>query len=232
MVGEYTNKRVGRLIAAGSRSLIDDAVRVISRLKAIHMNEYEDDQEGFNLGTPSDNNDSIGNQLSTFRSIVSQTGAKGPSEAVSMDYARGTISQDFTTTVENLVHMFSRIDQIKDEMNNISGEIEVLTKLEPLGIDLDLLVGYSSITSFVGTCLKPSQITDMKLPEGVLTATNNDIVAVFCTPQHQAMMSSLSGVLWISTTGNPLRPRLSVRSDPRRCECSDGVKPGAHFDRD
>ena len=54
MVGEYTNKRVGRLIAAGSRSLIDDAVRVISRLKAIHMNEYEDDQEGFNLGTPSD----------------------------------------------------------------------------------------------------------------------------------------------------------------------------------
>ena len=42
MVGEYTNKRVGRLIAAGSRSLIDDAVRVISRLKAIHVNEYED----------------------------------------------------------------------------------------------------------------------------------------------------------------------------------------------
>ena len=76
MVGEYTNKRVGRLIAAGSRSLIDDAVRVISRLKAIHVNEYEDDQEGFNLGTPSDNNDSIGNQLSTYRSIVSQTGAK------------------------------------------------------------------------------------------------------------------------------------------------------------
>ena len=191
MVGEYTNKRVGRLIAAGSRSLIDDAVGVISRLKAIHMNEYEDDQEGFNLGTPSDNSDSIGNQLSTYRSIVSQTGAKGPSEAVSMDYARGTISQDFTTTVENLVHMFSRIDQIKDEMNNISGEIEVLTKLEPLGIDLDLLGGYSSITSFVGTCLKPSQITDMKLPEGVLISTNNDIVAVFCTPQHQAMMSSL-----------------------------------------
>ena len=88
MVGEYTNKRVGRLIAAGSRSLIDDAVRVISRLKAIHVNEYEDDQEGFNLGTPSDNNDSIGNQLSTYRSIVSQTGAKGPLEAVSMDYAR------------------------------------------------------------------------------------------------------------------------------------------------
>ena len=34
MVGEYTNKRVGRLIAAGSRSLIDDAVRVISRVKS------------------------------------------------------------------------------------------------------------------------------------------------------------------------------------------------------
>ena len=79
MVGEYTNKRVGRLIAAGSRSLIDDAVRVISRLKAIHVNEYEDDQEGFNLGNPSDNNDSIGNQLSTYRSIVYHTGAKGPS---------------------------------------------------------------------------------------------------------------------------------------------------------
>ena len=53
MAGEYTNKKVGRLIAAGSRTHIDDVVSVISRLNAIHINEYADDQEGFSLGTPS-----------------------------------------------------------------------------------------------------------------------------------------------------------------------------------
>ena len=80
MSGEYTNKKVGRLIAAGSRSAIDDVVSVVSRLKAIHMNEYEDDQEGFSLGSPSSRNDVLGSQVSTYRSIVMQTGATGPSD--------------------------------------------------------------------------------------------------------------------------------------------------------
>ena len=57
-------------------------------------------------------------------SIVSRRVQKAHRRPFHMDYARGTISQDFTTTVENLVHIFSRIDHIKDEMNNISGEIE------------------------------------------------------------------------------------------------------------
>ena len=191
MVGEYTNKRVGRIIAAGSRSLIDDAVKVISRLKAIHMNDYQDDQDGFNLGTPSENNDVLGNQLSTYRSIMAQTEAKGPKETVTLDEARNIINDDFTNTVESLVQMFSRMDEIRDEINNSSSEMEILALLEPLGIDLDLLGGYSSIASFVGVCLKPSLITEIKLPEGVLVANNQDLVAVFCTPQHQAMISSV-----------------------------------------
>ena len=106
MSGEYTNKKVGRLIAAGSRSAIDDVVSVVSRLKAIHMNEYEDDQEGFSLGSPSSRNDVLGSQVSTYRSIVMQTGATGPSDTVPLDEARNIVDGDFYSSVQQVMESF------------------------------------------------------------------------------------------------------------------------------
>ena len=191
MTGEYTNKKVGRLIAAGSRSVIDDVVRVVSRLKAVHINDYQDDKEGFSLGEPSTHNERLGSELSTYRSIVSQTGAVGPSETVQLTEARKMINSDFTESVENLVSIFTRIDEIDDEIKLSQAEIEILELLEPLGIELDLLTGYDSIESFVGTCVKPSVIMDINLPEDVLVTTNDEVVGVFSAKQHSAMLSSI-----------------------------------------
>ena len=191
MSGEYTNKKVGRLIAAGSRSAIDDVVSVVSRLKAIHMNEYEDDQEGFSLGSPSSRNDVLGSQVSTYRSIVTQTGATGPSDTVPIDEARKMVDGDFYSSVQQVMESFSRIDQIEDEINSIEASTEILRTLEPLGIDIHLLGGYTSISSFVGTCSSPSAISEMNLPDDAYAEVVDDVVAVFCVKQHEAMMSSI-----------------------------------------
>ena len=112
MSGEYTNKKVGRLIAAGSRSSIDDVVSIVSRLKAIHINEYADDQEGFSLGSPSSRNDALGRQVSAYRSIVMQTGASGPSDTVPLDEARNIVDDDFYSSVQQVMDSFPRIDPI------------------------------------------------------------------------------------------------------------------------
>ena len=112
MSGEYTNKKVGRLIAAGSRSSIDDVVSVISKLKAIHMNDYADDQEGFRLGSPSSRNDVLGSQVSTYRSIVMQTGATGPNDTVPLNEARSIVDGDFYSSVQQVMESFSRVGQI------------------------------------------------------------------------------------------------------------------------
>jgi V/A-type H+-transporting ATPase subunit I len=191
MSGEYTNKKVGRLIAAGSRSAIDDVVSVISRLKAVHINDYADDEEGFALGTPSSRNDILGSQVSTYRAIVTQTGASGPTETVPLNEARSIVDDDFTSSVQQIMQSFTRIGQIEDEIKANEAGIEILTVLEPLGIDLDLLGGYTSIASFVGTCSSTSAITDMKLPDDAYAEVVDDLVAVFCSKQHGAMMSSI-----------------------------------------
>ena len=131
MSGEYTNKKVGRLIAAGSRSSIDDVVSIVSRLKAIHINEYADDQEGFSLGSPSSRNDALGRQVSAYRSIVMQTGASGPSDTVPLDEARNIVDDDFYSSVQQVMDSFSRIDQIEDQINSIEANTEILRTLEP-----------------------------------------------------------------------------------------------------
>ncbi|MFL2952852.1 MAG: V-type ATP synthase subunit I [Candidatus Thalassarchaeaceae archaeon] len=191
MSGEYTNKKVGRLIAAGSRSVIDDVVSVISRLKAVHINDYADDQEGFTLGTPSSRNDTLGSQVSTYRAIVTQTGANGPTETVPLDEARSIVDNDFTSSVQQIMESFTRVGEIEDEINANESSVEILSVLEPLGIDLHLLGGYTSIVSFVGTCSSTSAITDMKLPDDAYAEVVDDLVAVFCSKQHGAMMSSI-----------------------------------------
>lgn len=191
MAGEYTNKKVGRLIAAGSRTHIDDVVSVISRLNAIHINEYADDQEGFSLGTPSSRNNSLGRQVSTYRSIVMQTGASGPSDTVSLDTARNIVDDDFSLSVEQVMESFTRIGQIEDQINSIEANTEILRILQPLNIDLQLLGGYTSIASFVGICTNPSAISEMNLPDDAYAEVVDDLVAVFCAKQHEAMMSSI-----------------------------------------
>lgn len=191
MSGEYTNKKVGRLIAAGSRSSIDDVVSIVSRLKAIHINEYADDQEGFSLGSPSSRNDALGRQVSAYRSIVMQTGASGPSDTVPLDEARNIVDDDFYSSVQQVMDSFSRIDQIEDQINSIEANTEILRTLEPLHIDLHLLGGYTSIASFVGTCSTPSAISEMNLPDDAYAEVVDNVVAVFCAKQHEAMMSSI-----------------------------------------
>ena len=191
MSGEYTNKKVGRLIAAGSRSSIDDVVSVISKLKAIHMNDYADDQEGFRLGSPSSRNDVLGSQVSTYRSIVMQTGATGPNDTVPLNEARSIVDGDFYSSVQQVMESFSRVGQIEDEINSIEASVEILTTLEPLGIDAQLLGGYTSIASFVGTCSNPSAISEMNLPDDAYAEVSDDVVAVFCVKKHEAMMSSI-----------------------------------------
>ena len=155
------------------------------------MNEYEDDQEGFSLGSPSSRNDVLGSQVSTYRSIVTQTGATGPSDTVPIDKARKMINGDFYSSVQQVMESFSRIDQIEDEINSIEASTEILRTLEPLGIDLHLLGGYTSISSFVGTCSSPSAISEMNLPDDAYAEVVDDVVAVFCVKQHEAMMSSI-----------------------------------------
>ncbi|DAC24616.1 MAG TPA: hypothetical protein D7H76_04655, partial [Candidatus Poseidoniales archaeon] len=63
---------------------------------------------------------------------------------------------------------------------------EILRTLEPLGIDLHLLRGYTSISSFVGTCSSPSAISEMNLPDDAYAEVVDDVVAVFCVKQHEA----------------------------------------------
>ena len=45
----------------------------------------------------------------------------------------------------------ARIDDLENEISSLAEEEDALSQVSPLGVDLDLLGGYKSIESFVGT---------------------------------------------------------------------------------
>ena len=51
-MGRLTTQAMSRLTAAGSLSKVDDAVKVLADLNALHILDYTGDEDGFNLGSP------------------------------------------------------------------------------------------------------------------------------------------------------------------------------------
>jgi len=49
-MGSLTTQGMSRLTAAGSLSRVDEAVRSLADLKAVHLLDYPGDEEGFDLG--------------------------------------------------------------------------------------------------------------------------------------------------------------------------------------
>ena len=51
-MGKLTTQGMSRLTAAGTLPQLDDAIKSLAALKAVHMIDYSGDEEGLRLGKP------------------------------------------------------------------------------------------------------------------------------------------------------------------------------------
>ena len=82
-MSQVKTQQMGRLLAAGSKDLIDEVVDALAELNALHIIEYDGTDEGFNLGTPKEESEEVGQRLSTLRSAASLVEVSGPTKPVS-----------------------------------------------------------------------------------------------------------------------------------------------------
>jgi V/A-type H+-transporting ATPase subunit I len=172
---------MSRLTAAGTLSKVDEAVSVLAEMKAVHLLDYPGDEEGFDLGSPTEESEEIGRDLNRYRSASSQLELVSPRILLEPEPIRNKLAGELPSLVEMMLGHTERIDTITGELSSIEEECASLQVLQPLGLDLDLLSGYESLTVFVGT-VKDAARASSAAPDGIaiVEGVKPTVAAVFC----------------------------------------------------
>ena len=190
-MGSLTTQGMSRLTAAGSLSRVDEAVRSLADLKAVHLLDYPGDEEGFDLGSPTDESEEIGRDLNRYRSASSQLDLIDPKTLLESEPIRGHLDGELPSRVEMMLGHLERLDVIDSELSSMAEEGDALELLLPLDLDLDLLSGYGSLTAFVGT-VKDASRAESCAPDGlvIIEGVKPSVVAVFCKNDSSSAVQS------------------------------------------
>ena len=150
-MSQVNTQQMGRLVAAGNKNKLDDAIQILARLEALHIIDYDGGEDGFSLGSPNPSSEVVGRDLIKARAAASIINASGPDRVVSESPVRESLKDELPEKIEEVLEDSSRIDELENEISSLSEEELALSIVSPLGIDLDLLEGFESICSFIGT---------------------------------------------------------------------------------
>ena len=150
-MSQIKTQRMGRILAAGSKDRVDEVIEILAKLNAIHFIEYDGTDDGFNLGTPKEESEVVGKRLNKLRSAASIISFNGPKSMISADKVRDELDNILTDAVEQLLQKSSQLESLENSLSSAKEQKEILELLSCLDVDIDLLSGYSSLSSFVGT---------------------------------------------------------------------------------
>ncbi|WP_330630767.1 V-type ATP synthase subunit I [Halocatena halophila] len=143
-------ERMSRVSVTGAQTVMDDVIGTIHDMRLLHMTDYDGAWEGFEPGDPIEGADDAAEKLVTVRSLQSILGVDeedaGPGRLVT-DEALETELEEIRETINELD---DRRNELNDELRRVDERIDAMEPFATLGIDLDLLSGYDSISVVVG----------------------------------------------------------------------------------
>ena len=160
-MSQVNTQKMGRLLAAGSKDMMDSVIDTLASLNALHFIEYDGSEEGFNLGVPKEEAEVVGMRLSKLRSAASLVVASGPKKPVSADKVRSELDGELSEAVESLLEKSTRLDVVENSLSSSIEEEGILQLISSINLDAELLSGYSQLSSFVGT------VTDLEAAKGI-----------------------------------------------------------------
>jgi len=194
-MSQVNTQQMGRLVAAGSIENLDEAVNTLARLEALHIIDYDGSEDGFSLGSPNPSSEDIGKVLVRARSAASIISTDGPDKPVPQAPVRESLSDELPSKIDELLQASSRMDDLENEISALEEEMGGLSMVAPLGIDIELLGGYDSVSSFVGTVTDTDAAAAAVGQGGILFQAkkgNQNVVAAFVrSEESQSTASSL-----------------------------------------
>jgi V/A-type H+/Na+-transporting ATPase subunit I len=185
-------ERMSRISVAGSRPVLDDVIETVHDLNLLHLSDYDGSWEGFEPGTPIEGADESSRQLVTTRSLQSTLGVDGedagPARIVDPEDAEREL-EDVRQRVNDLD---DRRDDLETDLQGIDERRSTMETFAALGIDIDLLSGYETLSTRVGegdreaverTLADAESVVSYELFEG---DGEENVLAIFARPADDA----------------------------------------------
>ena len=201
---------MGRLLAAGTKDKIDDVIDALASLNALHIIEYDGSDEGFNLGVPKEESEIVGKRLNKLRSAASIVDFSGPKDPVSADKVRSDLDGSLSKAVDELLEKSTRLDSVEGRLSSLQEDESTMELLSSLNLDVELLSGYSTLNSFIGTISGNFSDIELELQDGAIEglffqgSTNaSKVIALFVKVEQSNDAQSLLNQLGFQAINIP-----------------------------
>ena len=179
-------EKMGRVSVTGSKSVLDDVVETAHDLNLLHLSDYDGGWEGFEPGSPQEGADRASDALVTVRSLQSILGVD-ETDAESRPVLPDDLHAEIEEVRTQVNELDDRRDELDDELRSVEEELESIRPFVELGIDLDLLGGYETLSVAVGEGNEAAVREAMVDQPGVdshetFTADDGETLAVFAYP--------------------------------------------------
>ncbi|WP_276273064.1 V-type ATP synthase subunit I [Haloarcula litorea] len=143
-------EKMCRVSVTGSKRVMDDTIEAVHGLDMLHVTEYDGSWDGFEPGDPVEGADEAADKLVTVRSLQSILGVDeddaGSSQLVPDDALDGKLEEIRREVTE----LEDRRNELEAELRDVEERIDTMEPFVTLGIDLDLLRDYDTLSVAVG----------------------------------------------------------------------------------
>ena len=192
-MSQVHTQQMGRLIAAGSKDNIDEVIDCLANLNALHFIEYDGLEDGFNLGSPKDDAETVGRRLNKLRSAASIVEGKSPKKPVPVKKVRSELDTSLPNAVESLLEKSTKLDSIDNQISSLTEDKIFLELISSLGLEVELLSGYNNISSFIGTVIDLEPLKNIDYHNLLFTGSPNkvNVAALFVKNSDSGKTQSL-----------------------------------------
>jgi hypothetical protein len=192
-------ERMSRVSVTGSKGVMDEVIETVHDLRLFDMTDYDGEWEGFSPGDPVAGANEASEQLVTVRSLesildIDPDEHEGPTRVLEED----ELASELADVRERVNDLDDRRDELDDELRAVEERLDTVEPFVELGIDLDLLQGYDTLSVLVGQgdrdAVRRSLVeADGVDSYGIFGDEETGTVAVFVYPESAAVEDALVG---------------------------------------
>ena len=178
-------ERMSKVSVTGSKGVMPAVIETTHELNLVHLSDYDGSWDGFDNGTPMEGADEVSAKLVTVRALES-TLDLAPDIA-----GPASLEDGWEERLERVRTQINELDdrrsEIREEKRQVDEKIDRVEPFAELGIDLDLLTGYSSVDVTVVSGPVDEIEAALDASEDIQayeTFTGGDVVAIVAAPDR------------------------------------------------
>ena len=187
-------ERMSRVSVTGTKRVMADVIDAVHDLNRVHLTEYDGSWVGFEPGDPIEGAEVTSEKLVTIRSLENildiDSADIGPTAAP----ADGELEDRLEEIRTEVNELDDRRGELREELRGIEERIGAVEPFVDLGIDLDLLGGYDTLSVVVGegerTAIEDA-VSDLERAHE--TFAGEELVAVFARTDEESLEDALVG---------------------------------------